>query len=102
MYDGLAQITPSPVVELNRAVATGRAFGPEAGLEVLAPLLDLPAMQGYHLLPAVAGDLNCSAGNHEEARQHFLRAAALTANSQERSTMQQRAADCAGHDAQSG
>jgi predicted RNA polymerase sigma factor len=95
LYDGLAQISPSPVVELNRAVAIGRAFGPQAGLDVLRPLFDLSAMRDYHLLPAVAGDLNCLAGNHDEARQQFLRAAALTSNSQERSTMQQRAAHCA-------
>jgi RNA polymerase sigma-70 factor (ECF subfamily) len=97
LYDGLAQITPSPVVELNRAVAAGRAFGPQAGLDIVGPLLDLPAMRGYHLLPAVAGDLNCAAGNHEEARRHFLQAAALTANGHERTTMQRRAADCAAH-----
>ena len=97
LYDGLAQITPSPVVELNRAVAAGRAFGPQAGLDIVRPLLDLPAMRGYHLLPAVAGDLNCAAGNHEEARRHFLQAAALTANRHERATMQRRAADCAAH-----
>jgi RNA polymerase sigma-70 factor (ECF subfamily) len=95
LYDGLAQVSPSPVVELNRAVATARASGPQAGLDVLRPLFELPAMQGYHLLPAVAGDLNCSAGHHAEARQHFLRAAALTANQQERKTMQHRAAQCA-------
>lgn len=99
LYDGLAQITPSPVVELNRAVATGRAFGPQAGLDLLRPLFDHPAMRDYHLLPAVAGDLTCSAGHHDVARQHFLRAAALTANSQERTTMQHRAAQCATHSA---
>lgn len=99
LYDGLAQITPSPVVELNRAVATGRAFGPQAGLDIVGPLLDLPALRDYHLLPAVAGDLNCRAGHHDQARQHFLRAAALTANTQERSTMQHRAAQCAAHHA---
>jgi predicted RNA polymerase sigma factor len=97
LYDGLAQITPSPVVELNRAVATGRAFGPQAGLDIVRPLFDRPAMRDYHLLSAVAGDLSCSAGNHDEARQHFLRAAALTRNSQERSMMLERAARCAAH-----
>jgi RNA polymerase sigma-70 factor, ECF subfamily len=95
LYDGLAQIAPSPVVELNRAVATGRAFGPQAGLDILRPLFDLPAMRDYHLLPAVAGDLHCSADDHDQARQSFLRAAALTANTQERTTMQHRAAQCA-------
>jgi RNA polymerase sigma-70 factor (ECF subfamily) len=97
LYDGLAQISPSPVVELNRAVATGRAFGPQAGLDILLPLFDLPAMRDYHLLPAVAGDLHCTAGNHDEARQQFLRSAALTLNSKERGTMQRRAAECAAH-----
>lgn len=97
LYDGLVQITPSPVVELNRAVAIGRAFGPQAGLDIIRPLLDHPAMRDYHLLPAVAGDLSCSAGNHDEARQYFLRSAALTTNTQQRTTMQHRAAQCATH-----
>jgi predicted RNA polymerase sigma factor len=83
------------VVELNRAVATAQALGPEAGLDLLEPLFDLPSMGRYHLLPAVAGDLLCRTGRHAEARQQFLRAAALTKNSQERSTMQGRAAECA-------
>ncbi|TDW77941.1 RNA polymerase sigma factor [Kribbella pratensis] len=95
LYDGLAQISPSPVIELNRAVATAQAFGPHAGLALLSPLFDLRSMRRYHLLPAVTGDLLCRAGRHEEARQQFLRAAALTKNSQERSTMQGRAAECA-------
>jgi RNA polymerase sigma-70 factor (ECF subfamily) len=95
LYDGLAQINPSPVVELNRAVAAGRAFGPHAGLDLVRPLFDLPTMRDYHLLPAVAGDLTCRAGNHDDARQYFLRAAALTPNSQERTTMLERAAQCA-------
>ncbi len=98
LYDGLAQISPSPVVELNRAVATAQALGPEAGLAILTPLLELPSMRRYHLLPAVAGDLLCRSGRHDEAREQFLRAASLTKNSRERSTMQGRAADCAsGH-----
>jgi predicted RNA polymerase sigma factor len=100
LYDGLARVAPSPVVEINRAVATGRAYGPAAGLAVLAPLLDDPQLRGYHLLPAVAGDMWCLAGDHELARDHFLRAAALTGNGAERSTMQGRAAACAaGHPA---
>jgi RNA polymerase sigma-70 factor, ECF subfamily len=97
LYDGLAQINPSPVVELNRAVAIGRAFGPQAGLDVLRPLLDHPAMRDYHLLPAVAGDLSCSAGDHDQARRYFLRAANLTANTHQRRTMQQHASRCAAH-----
>jgi RNA polymerase sigma factor (sigma-70 family) len=99
LYDGLAQINPSPVVEVNRAVAAGRAFGPQAGLAIIGPLFDIPAMRDYHLLSAVAGDLNCGAGNHEQARRQFLRAAALTANTQERAQMQLRAAQCATHQA---
>jgi predicted RNA polymerase sigma factor len=99
LYDGLVQINPSPVVELNRAVAVGRAFGPQAGLDLVLPLFDLPAMSEYHLLPAVTGDLACSAGNHDHARHYFLRAAALTRNGQERTTMLERAAQCAAHHA---
>ena len=97
LYDGLVQITPTPVVELNRAVAVGRAFGPQAGLEAIGPLLDHPALRDYHLLPAVVGDLHCAAGDHAEARDLFLRAAALAANTRDRATMQQRAADCLAH-----
>ena len=98
LYDGLARINPSPVVELNRGVATAQAFGPEAGLEIVLPLFDVPGMADYHLLPAVAGDLLCRAGEHGRAREHFLRAAAITRNGVERATMQDRAARCAaGH-----
>lgn len=98
LYDGLAQISPSPVVELNRGVATAQAFGPQAGLAIVLPLLDRTDLGGYHLLPAVVGDLLCRNGCHEEAREYFLRSAALTKNSRERTTMQDRAAQCAtGH-----
>jgi RNA polymerase sigma factor (sigma-70 family) len=98
LYDGLARINPSPVVELNRGVAAAQAFGPEAGLEIVMPLFDVPGMRDYHLLPAVAGDLLCRAGQHEQARDHFLRAATLTQNTVERTTMQRRASGCAaGH-----
>jgi predicted RNA polymerase sigma factor len=96
LYDGLARISPSPVVELNRGVATARAFGPEAGLEIVLPLFDVPSMREYHLLYAVAGDLLCRSGAHEQAREHFLRAATMTRNNVERTTMQNRAAQCAG------
>lgn len=99
LYDGLVQVVPSPVVELNRAVAVGRAFGPAAGLEILAPLRNLPALAAYHLLPAVAGDLECTAGLHEQARDDFLRAASLAGNVRDKQTMQQRAAACAVHSA---
>ncbi|KGN31520.1 RNA polymerase subunit sigma-24 [Knoellia sinensis KCTC 19936] len=97
LYDGLVQVVPSPVVELNRAVAVGRAFGPEAGLEIVGPLRAVPSLRGYHLLPAVAGDLECSAGLHAEARDDFLRAAALAGNERDRTTMQQRATACVTH-----
>jgi RNA polymerase sigma-70 factor (ECF subfamily) len=95
LYDGLARISPSPVVELNRGVATAQAFGPAAGLEIVLPLFDVPGMRDYHLLWAVAGDLLCRSAAHEQAREHFLRAAAITQNSVERTTMQGRAAQCA-------
>lgn len=97
LYDALAQVSPSPVVELNRAVATAQAFGPEAGLALLEPLRALPSMQRYHLLPAVAGDLLCRSGDHASARVEFLRAASLTRSTPERTTMQRRAAECAAH-----
>jgi predicted RNA polymerase sigma factor len=95
LYDGLARISPSPVVELNRGVATAQAFGPEAGLEIVLPLFDIPGMRDYHLLSAVTGDLLCRSGAHEQAREHFLRAATMTRNTVERTTMQNRAALCA-------
>lgn len=95
LYDGLARITPSPVVELNRGVAHAQAFGPAAGLEVVMPLFQVAGMKDYHLLPAVAGDLLCRSGSHAAARDHFLRAAAMTRNEAERATMQSRAAACA-------
>jgi len=101
LYDSLARISPSPVVELNRGVATAQAFGPAAGLEIVLPLFDIPGMREYHLLPAVAGDLLCRSGEHEQAREHFLRAAAITQNSVERTTMQRRAAECAARHASS-
>lgn len=97
LYDGLAQISPSPVVELNRAVATAQAFGPQAGLDLVLPLFDVRELRSYHLLPAVAGDLFCRTCEHARAREQFLRAASLTGNAQERLTMQQRAAACASH-----
>jgi RNA polymerase sigma-70 factor, ECF subfamily len=95
LYDGLAQITPSPVVELNRGVAVAQAFGPQAGLDVVLPLFEVAELRQYHLLPAVAGDLLCRTGEHGRARKLFLRAASLTSNTQERATMQRRAAECA-------
>jgi RNA polymerase sigma-70 factor (ECF subfamily) len=100
LYDGLAQINPSPIVELNRGVAIAQAFGPQAGLEIVLPLFDVAELRQYHLLPAVAGDLLCRTGEHDLARKHFLQAASLTNNTRERATMQRRAAECAAqHDA---
>ena len=84
LYDGLAQLLPSPVVELNRAVALGMAFGPAAGLEVVDSLTTDPALAGYHLLPSVRGDLLAKLGRFEEARTELARAAALTQNVRER------------------
>ena len=94
LYDGLAQLMPSPVVELNRAVAVGMAFGPEAALELVEALESEDALRGYHLLPAVRGDLLARLGRSEEAGVEFERAAALTANERERTVLLRRAAGC--------
>jgi RNA polymerase sigma factor (sigma-70 family) len=91
LYDALAQVAPSPVVELNRAVALGMAFGPAAGLELVDALNAQPALQGYHLLPSVRGDLLAKLGRHEEARAEFKRAAELTRNERERALLLGRA-----------
>ncbi|MGN6275886.1 MAG: RNA polymerase sigma factor [Solirubrobacterales bacterium] len=92
LYDALAQIQPSPIVELNRAVALGMAFGPEAGLEVLDQIDGDPALANYHLLPSVRGDLLEKAGRRDEAATEFRRAAELTANARERELLLSRAA----------
>ncbi|HET8955902.1 MAG TPA: RNA polymerase sigma factor [Solirubrobacterales bacterium] len=91
LYDALAQIAPSPVVELNRAVALGMAFGPEVGLELLERIEDEPALQDYHLLPSVRGDLLEKAGRHEEAASEFKKAASLTSNDREQELLLRRA-----------
>jgi RNA polymerase sigma-70 factor, ECF subfamily len=91
LYDALAQLAPSPVVELNRAVALSMAFGPEAGLEVVDSLLSEPSLRGYHLLPSVRGELLLRLGRPGEARHELLRAAALTRNTRERELLQRRA-----------
>ncbi len=91
LYDALAQIAPSPVVELNRAVALGMAFGPEAGLELLERIEDDPALARYHLLPSVRGDLLEKAGRREEAAAEFRRAAGMTGNERERELLLRRA-----------
>jgi RNA polymerase sigma-70 factor, ECF subfamily len=95
LYDGLAQLAPSPVIELNRAVAVGMAFGPAAGLDVVDSLVDEPSLKAYHLLPAVRGDLLLKLGRFEEAGFEFRRAALLTGNARERELLQRRAAQCA-------
>ncbi len=94
LYDGLAQLQPSPVVELNRAVAIGMAFGPEAALELVDDLGSEPALSRYHLLPTVRGDLLVKVGRDDEARAEFERAASLTQNSRERAVLLGRMADC--------
>jgi RNA polymerase sigma factor (sigma-70 family) len=90
LYDALAQLTSSPVVELNRAVALGMAFGPAAGLELVDSLKDEPALAGYHLLPSVRGDLLAKLGRFEEARAEFARAAAMTQNARERALLEKK------------
>jgi RNA polymerase sigma-70 factor, ECF subfamily len=94
LYDGLAQLTPSPVVELNRAVAVGMACGPEAALELVEALASEPALREFHLLPTVRGDLLAKLGRREEARLEFQRAASLTHNSRERAVLLSRMAGC--------
>ena len=94
LYDALAQLAPSPVVELNRAVAVGMAFGPAAGLELVDALTSEPSLEGYHLLPSVRGDLLAKLGRVDEARAEFERAAALTRNARERELLLARAASC--------
>jgi predicted RNA polymerase sigma factor len=95
LYDALGQITPSPVVEINRAVAYAMAFGPAAGLEIVDAVASDPALAAYHLLPSVRGDLLFKLGRREEARAEFERAASLTRNARERTLLLERAATCA-------
>jgi len=94
LYGALAQITPSPVVELNRAVAVGMAFGPAAALDIVNALVPEPSLRSYHLLPSVRGDLLFKLGRFEEARVEFERAASLTRNIRERELLRERAASC--------
>ena len=94
LYGKLSEITPSPIVELNRAVALAMLFGPAAGLEVVDALSNEPALKAYHLLPSVRGDLLCKLGRLEEARTEFERAAAQTRNERERNLLLARAAAC--------
>jgi RNA polymerase sigma factor (sigma-70 family) len=100
LYAALARTEPSPVVELNRAVALSMAFGPAAGLELVDELRSEPALRTYHLLPAVRGDLLDRLGRWREARTEFERAAALTRNAREREVLTQRAEECARREAE--
>jgi RNA polymerase sigma factor (sigma-70 family) len=94
LYDTLAQLAPSPVIELNRAVARGMAFGPLAGLELVNTLTSEPALENYHLLPSVRGDLLAKLDRFDEARAEFERAASLTRNERERALLLDRARAC--------
>ena len=94
LYDLLGQMTPSPVIELNRAVAVCMAFGPEAGLALVDTLRDEPMLANYHLLPSVRGDFLFRLQRFDEAREEFSRAAKLAGNDRERELLQARAAKC--------
>jgi RNA polymerase sigma-70 factor (ECF subfamily) len=96
LYADLARLAPSPIVELNRAVAIGMASGPAAGLEAVDALTSEPSLENYHLLPSVRGDLLQKLGRRDEARAEFERAAALTLNSRERELLLGRARACSG------
>ncbi|MDQ8020688.1 MAG: RNA polymerase sigma factor [Moraxellaceae bacterium] len=95
LYDALAQLNPSPVVELNRAVAVSMAYGPAAGLEVVDTLLVEPSLKAYHLLPSVRGDFLAKLGRLAEAEAEFRRAAAMTRNQRELDLLLERADSCA-------
>src|SRR5882757_6107648 len=96
LYDALAQLMPSPIVELNRAVALAMAFGPAAGLALIDTLASEPSLRAYHLLPSVRGDFLFKLGRFAEARAEFERAASLTRNARERAFLLDRAEACAG------
>ena len=95
LYAELAAVVPSPVIELNRAVAVGMAEGPEVGLSIVDRLVGEPALEGYHLLPSVRGDLLHKLGRYEEARAAFEAAAALAGNRREHDLLRRRAAEAA-------
>ncbi len=95
IYEVLGRVAPSPIVELNRAVALSRAVGPAEGLALADTLTSEPSLKAYHLLPAVRGDLLDQLGRFDEARAEFQRAASLTRNGREREVLSARAADCA-------
>ena len=94
LYDALAQLTPSPIVELNRAVAISMAFGPAAGLELIDQVVAGGALKNYHLLPGVRGDFLFKLGRFAEAQEEFLRAASMTQNARERDFLLSRAQKC--------
>ncbi|GGS93129.1 RNA polymerase sigma factor [Nonomuraea spiralis] len=94
LYESLARLARSPVVELNRAVALSMAYGPAVGLELLDQIVDEPSLKGYHLLPSVRGDLLFKLGRRGEARAEFERAASMTRNARERALLGERAAAC--------
>jgi predicted RNA polymerase sigma factor len=95
LYEALARLLPSSIVELNRAVALGMAFGPAVGLSLVDTLTDEPSLKAYHLLPSVRGDLLFKLARFEAARAEFERAASLTRNARERALLLERAAACA-------
>jgi predicted RNA polymerase sigma factor len=95
LYEALARLTPSPIVELNRAVALAMAFGPGAGLELIDTLSSEPSLKTYHLLPSVRGDFLFKLGRFAEAQAEFERAASLTRNARERELLLDRARACA-------
>jgi len=95
LYDALAQVTPSPIVELNRAVAYAMAFGPAAGLELIDALATEPSLKAYHLLPSVRGDFLFKLGRFAEAQVEFERAATLARNVRERELLLDRVQACA-------
>ena len=94
LYELLGRVMPTPVVELNRAVAVGMAFGPARGLELADALTSLPELQNYHLLPTVRADFLAKLGRQEESRAEYTRAASLTRNAAERAVLLERAAAC--------
>jgi predicted RNA polymerase sigma factor len=94
LYTDLAKLSPSPIVELNRAVAVAMAFGPQAGLDLVDALTSEPSLENYHLLPSVRGDFLAKLGRIDEARVEFERAASLTQNARERELLLDRARAC--------
>ncbi|NRD79878.1 RNA polymerase sigma factor [Bacillus sp. BRMEA1] len=94
LYEALSRVTPSPIVELNRAVAVSMAFGPAFGLQIVDELAEESSLKGYHLLPSVRGDFLVKLGRVDEARKEFEQAASMTLNERERKLLLNRAAEC--------